>query len=269
METRLYQEMYELEQQHWWFCARRNIIVDLIRRGLTQGKILDVGCGTGFILEKLQADYGEIYEAWGMDSAATAIAFCDQKKLVRVRQGQLDCPEGHDLPPNYFDLITFLDVIEHIEQDLAILLAAKPYLQRQGQVLITVPAYQFLWSEHDQVHHHQRRYNKADLQQLLTQAGYEILFISYFNTLLFPPIAMIRQAKRLTQSLLSMVTRFGWSSPLANFSQSQASDTKITSAWINQMLYEVFNWERKMISRLAMPFGVSLICLARKLESDG
>ena len=237
METKLYQEMYCVENQHWWFRARRSIISSLILKYLPQGKILDVGCGTGFVLEALKTQY----EVWGIDISKIAIQFCQEKGLTQVTQGVLD---KNTLPEHYFDLIMFLDMIEHLEHDLSALTQAKHYLKSQGQLLITVPAYQFLWSAHDEIHHHKRRYTKKQLTELLQQAGYEVIFSSYFNTFLFPLIAIARL--------------------IGNFlNRHQTSDVSLPTALVNQSLYQIFEWEKNLLPSLSFPFGVSIICLAR------
>ena len=246
MDSKLYQEMQSVESQHWWFRARREILISLILQYLPQGKILDVGCGTGFILEYLESKYSSQYEAWGIDISAIAIQFCQDKGLTKVAQGVL---EGNTLPLNNFDLIMFLDIIEHLDDDLAALNQAKHYLKSQGQILITVPAYQFLWSAHDEIHNHKRRYTKSQIVELLKQAGYEITFISYFNTFLFPLIAIAR----LIGNILN---------------RHHTSDISIPSDLINQSLYQIFRWEKKLLPSIPFPFGVSIICLAHNLETN-
>lgn len=245
MDDQLYREMHDVESQHWWFRARREILTNLIARSLPQGTILDVGCGTGFFLELLQSDYASQYESWGLDISAIALQFCHDKGLQKVEQGEID---RNTLPTNYFDLIMFLDIIEHLDRDLAALQRAKQYLKSQGQILITVPAYQFLWSAHDEIHNHKRRYTQSQIEELLQQAGYEISFISYFNTFLFPLIFLARIIGKLLR-------------------RHHASDVSLPSALVNQCLYQIFSWERNLVPSISFPFGVSIVCLARKLET--
>jgi SAM-dependent methyltransferase len=245
MENKLYQEMYAIESEHWWFRARRDILTHLIVKYIPQGNILDVGCGTGFMLEALQTEWDSKGEIWGIDIAEAAVQVCHEKGLNQVRQGVLG---NNALPADYFDLVMFLDMIEHLEQDLPALHQAKHYLKPQGQILITVPAYQFLWSAHDEIHHHKRRYTKNMLTDLLHQAGYEAVFISYFNTFLFPLIAIARLIGNILQ-------------------RHHQSDAKMPSALVNHLLYQVFRVEKILLSRISFPFGVSLVCLARNLQT--
>lgn len=243
MDSKIYQEMYEVESKHWWFRARRDILTNLIVKYISQGNILDVGCGTGFILESLKNVNTSKFETWGIDISEIAVEVCHEKGLANVAQGLL---EANDLPTDYFDLVMFLDIIEHLDQDSSALVNAKHYLKNQGKILITVPAYQFLWSAHDEIHHHKRRYTKQKLTELLQQAGYEVIFSSYFNTFLFPLIAIARL--------------------IGNFSNRRhASDASLPTDWVNQSLYQIFGWEKQFLSYLSFPFGVSIICLARKL----
>ncbi|PZU96169.1 MAG: class I SAM-dependent methyltransferase [Pseudanabaena sp.] len=240
MEIELYQEMYSLERQHWWFLARRKILTGLISHYLPQGQVLDVGCGTGFILEELQKSSNN-YNAWGLDNAEPAIAFCQQKKLTRITQGIL----GHDgLTKHSFDMVMFLDVIEHLDEDEQAVELAKDYLSLVGKLLITVPAYQFLWSAHDQIHGHKRRYTKKKLIELLHKTGYEVSYISYFNTFLFPLIAIARLLGNLRD-------------------RHQASDVSLPPSPVNQLLYQIFRWEKYFLPYLSFPFGVSIVCVAK------
>ncbi|MDX2256353.1 MAG: class I SAM-dependent methyltransferase [Pseudanabaenaceae cyanobacterium bins.39] len=259
MEQELYQEMYAVERQHWWFRARREILVKCLVEHLAGGKVLDVGCGTGFMLEILQSEFGDRYESWGLDMAAMAIAFCQAKGLERIYQGTL-ADHGASLPTEYFDMLMFLDTIEHINDDFAVLMQGHRYLQDRGHILITVPAYQFLWSGHDVVHGHYRRYTKSQLADLVHRAGYEVRFMSYFNTLLFPPIVIAR--------LINNFRNYFRSHNVKN-TQDSHSDAKLPAALVNQLLYQVFQWERQWLPNFSFPFGVSIICLAQRQPHYG
>ncbi len=237
MEKVLYDEMRENETDHWWFQARREILVQIINSFVPKGAaVLDVGCGTGFILEKLQHDY----DAHGLDHAEVAVNYCHERGLTFVKQGFLG---EETFNGKKFQLVSFLDVIEHIEDDLAVISIAKSYLSNDGYLMITVPAFQFLWSAHDEIHHHKRRYTKDSLTNLLEKAGYTVRYITYFNTLLFPMIALIRAVGNLT-------------------GRHNASDAKPANKLLNDTLYQVFKSEQTLLPKVNLPFGVSLLAIA-------
>jgi 2-polyprenyl-3-methyl-5-hydroxy-6-metoxy-1,4-benzoquinol methylase len=237
MEKVLYDEMRQNETDHWWFQARREILLQVIKSFVPKGAaVLDVGCGTGFILEALQHEY----DVYGLDHAEVAVNYCHERGLTCVKQGLLG---EETFNGKKFQLVLFLDVIEHIEDDLAVVSIAKQYLSENGIVMITVPAFQFLWSAHDEIHHHKRRYTKESLTSLLLRAGYTVRYITYFNTLLFPIIALIRAVGNLT-------------------GRRNASDAKPENKLINDMLYRVFKSERVLLPNISLPFGVSLLAVA-------
>ncbi|MFQ3597958.1 MAG: class I SAM-dependent methyltransferase [Chloroherpetonaceae bacterium] len=237
MEKVLYDEMRESETEHWWFQARREILLQVTKTFVPKGAaILDVGCGTGFILEKLKHDY----DAHGLDHAEVAVDHCHKRGLTFVKHGLLG---EETFNGKKFQLISFLDVIEHIEDDLTVVSMAKQYLSENGIVMITVPAFEFLWSAHDEIHHHKRRYTKQTLTALLEKAGYTVRYSSYFNTLLFPMIALVRVVGNLS-------------------GRRNASDAKPENKLINDVLYRVFKSERALLPNMSLPFGVSLLAIA-------
>lgn len=229
--------MYRLERKHWWFRARREILESLIAAQVPAGSsVLDVGCGTGFILERLR----DRYDVHGLDDAEIAVEFCHSKGLNFVERGILG--EVHLSRPSY-DLVTLLDVIEHVDDDVGILRAAKDVLAPGGRVLVTVPALSMLWSNHDVVHHHRRRYDRVMLTRALAAAGLRPTWMSYFNSLLFPLIAAARIVGKLKGDT-------------ANDSDS------VPRGPVNELLYQTFRAEQSLLSRVSLPIGVSIVCLA-------
>lgn len=242
MERSVYEDMYRLERKHWWFRARREILGSLVETHVAAGSsILDVGCGTGFILERLR----DRYEVHGLDDAAIAVEFCHSKGLSFVERGILGQAR---LSRDSYDLVTLLDVIEHVDDDVGILRSAKDVLAPGGQVLVTVPALSMLWSNHDVVHHHRRRYDRPMLTRALRSAGLEPTWMSYFNTLLFPLIAAARLAGKIKGDT-------------ANDSDS------IPGAPVNELLYRTFRAEQALLPRMSLPVGVSIVCLAKPCPS--
>jgi SAM-dependent methyltransferase len=244
MERHVYEDMNRLERSHWWFVARREILAKVIGRYVSPGgAILDVGCGTGFVLEELK----DRYEVHGLDAAEVAVDFCHQKGLPNVHLGILG---ETDFGRRDFDLVTFLDVIEHLDDDVAAMKNARALMKKDGLLLVTVPAFQFLWSAHDVVHHHRRRYTRTDLERAVRAAGFEPLYVSYFNTVLFPLIFSARMAGKL-------------------LGRDGASDAEhAPPTLLNKVLQAAFSAEKAVLPNLSMPFGVSLICLAKPAQSS-
>lgn len=239
MEDALYDQFYEVEQQHWWFVARQDILLrylDNFIRLKPEARILDVGCGTGALLQELS----KRAHAYGLDASERAIAYCRRRGLKNVYCGNL-----HAVPTNHlFDCITLFDVIEHLENDVDVLIDARSLLKDSGTILITVPAYQWMWSEHDVRNHHKRRYSAPQLRDVVRQAGYTVVHCTYFNTLLFP-LALIRRL---------------WSKAV----NSHTNDLELPSQPVNALFREIFRVEKYLLPWASLPFGVSIFCHAVK-----
>jgi SAM-dependent methyltransferase len=241
MERAVFDRMAELDQDHWWFLARRRILKRLIERIVRppqKAKILEVGCATGHNLAMLKC-FGSL-DACELDRCARAVA---NKRLPgKVKSAKL--PDLSMFKRSGYDLIALLDVLEHVPDDLASLRAIHMRLKPGGALLLTVPANPWMWSAHDAAHHHFRRYTRKQLEDLFLRSGLEVQLLSYFNTLLFPLVAAAR--------VLGKITRKG------------SADDKLPSAWVNSTLNAVFGLEAGLIGRLPMPFGVSLVAVVRR-----
>ena len=242
MEEQVYRTLYAVEKEHWWYAARKEILLRYLEERLRlprTARVLDVGCGTGAILEALSARY----DAWGSDVAPQAIAFCRERGLTRLHTGTLD-----QYPPSApFDLITMLDMVEHVEDDRGLLRAAHTLLGKGGHMLITVPAFPSLWSRYDEILHHKRRYTRAGLRTLVSSSGFAIEHMSFLNCFLFPVAWIRRAAARATGS-------------------DGAGDLQVPPRLLNAALRETFRVERHVLTRASLPFGLSLMCLARREE---
>ena len=187
MEEHVYRQLYELEDTHWWFRGRRAVIHALLARTpLTdRPRILDAGCGTGRNI----TEYAQFGETAGVDPSPEAVAFCHARGLAQVTQSGVE-----ELPfdDGAFDLITATDVLEHIPDDGGAARELRRVTRPGGHLLVTVPAYQWLWSQHDDSHHHQRRYTLPRLRAVLTAAGWRPIVQTYFNSILLAPIAAVR-----------------------------------------------------------------------------
>jgi SAM-dependent methyltransferase len=242
-----YREYFELEDRHWWFVGRRTIFLSLLDAHLPAipsartRDILDVGCGTGTMVRHL----GRYGEARGADTSGEAIRFCRERGIDSVVQ-----TSGTTLPydEDSFDLVTALDVIEHIDDDRGTLTDLRRILRPGGHLLVSVPAYEFLWGPQDEVSEHKRRYTLKELGRRLDEAGFHTRRLTYFNTLLFPPIAAIR---------LLRPHRPGRSEPKSDFRFT-------VPRWACRTLAAIFGMEAALLRRVDLPFGVSILALAVK-----
>jgi SAM-dependent methyltransferase len=239
MERVVYQEMAELDDRHWWYRARRRIIADLIQREARlpkDARILELGCGTGHNLAMLSA-FGHV-EGLELDDEARALS---EKRLGRkVMSSPL--PELAEVPDCNYDLIGAFDVIEHIDDDRAALASIATKLRPGGKFVMTVPAHQWMWSAHDVVNHHRRRYSKRTLKDLLESSPLKLDKIGYFNSLLFPLAVAERAASRLRGK--------------------EDASVKLPLAPLNMALEKTFAVERYLVGRLPLPPGLSLFAVA-------
>jgi SAM-dependent methyltransferase len=248
VRKQFYAEYFALEDKHWWFVGRRRLFLELLGRVFRSAnssparEILDVGCGTGTMLQYLSA-YGN---TTGADADAEAVYFCRRRGLENVRQ-----LTDTTLPfePGMFDLVTMLDVLEHIDDDLGMLREVFRVLKPEGLLLATVPAYRFLWGAQDEISLHKRRYRAEELKRRLEEAGFSLMKLSYFNTLLFPFIAAIRLGRKVVPG---------------NASELKSDFTLTKAGFLNRVLASIFSFERHLVSRFDLPFGVSIVAVARK-----
>lgn len=245
MENSLYDQFNLIEDNHWWFRGRRAILNYFVgkyfRPHTKTPSILDVGCGCGANLSFLSS-YGNVS---GVDTSEQSLAYCKQKFDYHVEYAHL--PDGLDVKFSNLNLITAFDVIEHIEDDMAAIKTLHQRLSVNGMLICTVPAYMWMWSEHDEINHHKRRYTKLELKKKLEAVGFTVRYSSYFNTILFPFAAI----PRLLKKILPKKT-------------SPKSDFAIYGETINRILTSVFSSEHKLMNHLSLPFGVSILIVAEK-----
>lgn len=247
MKSFLYEEIARLEERHWWFVGRRRIVFDLIDSHVSPPvRILDAGCGAGFTTAAL-AVFGEVA---AFDMAPEAID-CAARKAPVVKLGTITAIPYAD---GCFDMVTALDVLEHEEDEATALGELSRVLKPGGILVITVPACRFLWSPHDEVNGHKRRYSAGELRAKLRQGGFEILKLSYYNALLFVPIALARFFR----------CRF----PARQ--EPKLSDFSVLHRKpVNAILSAIFSLERHLLRYVDLPFGVSLVCVAERVEGFG
>ena len=191
MDRLLELQTHELEDRHWWYRGRRRIIDVLMRRlELPPGaKILDAGCGSG----RNMVEFARVGTVTGVEISDASIARARERGIGEVVQSSItELP----LPDDRFDVAVCLDVIEHIEDDLRALRELRRVVRPGGILLVTVPAYQWLWSEHDVINHHKRRYTRKTLSAAAEQAGWEATRTTYFNGCLLPVAIVHRRLAR-------------------------------------------------------------------------
>jgi SAM-dependent methyltransferase len=238
MKQKAYDEMSNTEDYHWWFVARRKILEDKLKTlNLPKNaKILEIGIGTGGNLEML-AKFGEVQ---GIEMNPRAIELAHQKTNNNFNIHEGMCPDGIPTFADKFDLICMFDVLEHIEKDEETLLALHTLLAKNGTLMITVPAYLWLWSMHDKHLHHHRRYTARRLSYDANIAGWTKQDMSYFNFMLFPVIALIRIKDKILKK--------------DNFTGAEPPTPAI-----NALLRRIFGFEKYILRVVKFPFGVSII----------
>ena len=241
MDRIVYDRMAAHDSTHWWYRARRDILADYLAREAhlpADARILEIGCGTGHNLPML-ARFGEV-EAIEIDPAARAIA---SERLGRA-VGAAPLPALPGVERGAYDLIAVLDVVEHIADDVAALKAMGECLKPGGRILIAVPAHAWLWSAHDVVNHHHRRYSKRTLAAAIAAAGLAHNGLRWFNSLLFPLAAATRIAGRMA-------------------GRDDSDDSPPPPA-LNTLFETIFRLERHLIGRVPMSLGVSIVTLASR-----
>ena len=243
MDLHTYEILYRTEETHWWLAARRNIVLDWIRQrypGRHDLDMLDAGCGTGLMLQELKS----LGTAEGVDISEEALQFCRKRGLENVRNADL---MGLPFEDGRFDFVTALDVLEHLDEDTGALQEFRRVLKPGGRIFIFAPAHRWLWSLQDEVSHHKRRYVARTLREAVVSAGLEVERQTYVSTFLLPVIFLGRQ-------WLKVRRRF----------HEYDTENDLHPKWSNGLLRSIFQLEIPILRRTNMPFGASLLCVARK-----
>lgn len=244
MQQHTYAIMDRVEDSHWWFVGRRAILETFLKKVASSLvtrhsplQILDIGCGTGANLEML-AQFGQ---AEGVDVSDDALEFC-QKKGLKVQKGLAETLPYDD---ETFDITTALDVIEHLDDDIAGLKEMFRVTKKGGYAVVFVPAFMWLWGVQDDISHHRIRYTKAQITERLEKAGFTIDRATYANFTFFAPILGGRTIMKLTGI-------------------KPESENNITINGLNGIFGKIFSAERFWLKNLNFPFGVSIVITARK-----
>jgi SAM-dependent methyltransferase len=235
-------QTHQAEDRHWWYRGRRKVLDGAIAAlGLPENaRILDAGCGSGRNMVEL-ARFGTVT---GVELSDTSVALARARNAGEVVEGSvLEMPFAEDS----FDLAVSLDVIEHLEDDLGALRELRRTIAPGGLLLVTVPAYQWLWSGHDEINHHHRRYTRRTLQRVAEQAGWQQARTTYFNSLLLPVAIVLRVLDRFSRK-----------------TTESSLDLWIPPEPLNTALEQPLNLEAALIAHGArIPAGLSLMAVFR------
>ena len=248
MDPAEYATMYNLEDTYWWFQGRHRIVTGLLESlpdfGRGRHRVLDMGCGTGLMLRHL-ADRG-----WpvGLDFSPLALEFSGKRGAGRLVRGDVTHAPFADAS---FDLVTALDLAEHVEDDGAFFSETMRVLEAGGHLVLTVPAHPFLWSEHDDALYHHRRYTRRAVRRRLREAGFEVQRLTFCITFTFPIIVGFRLLQRA-------------------FGKKDKPKTHhvILPGWANRLLMWSVRLEGFLLKWMNLPFGVTIAAVARKPQSQ-
>lgn len=249
MESAEYRRMYELEDHHWWFQGRLNLVTRLLEKHGPKfpnrpATLLDIGCGTGLFLSK-QASH---YRTFGLDFSRDALEFSHSRGLERIV-----CADSQKSPfaANSFDVVTAFDLIEHVDGDRTLVEEAWRVLRPGGILIATVPAHPMLWSAHDIALHHKRRYVRKDFDALFDSRHWKRIRLTWAFCAIYPVAALIRSFHR-------MIPKSG---------EPQA-DTGHTPAWLNSILASWHRLETAWALQHNLPWGLTILTVREKLEES-
>jgi ubiquinone/menaquinone biosynthesis C-methylase UbiE len=245
MNPQEYDRMRQLEDWYWWFVARREAALQFtedFRPRREPLRVLDAGCGTGALLDRLEAR-SEI-ELYGLDFSGQALSYTRQRGHNRLVQGDLT---RLPFPDGTFDVVTALDVVEHVREDEQALREVNRVLRPDGVLLVSVPAFRFLWGPHDTALQHFRRYTAGEMGVLMRRTGFRVSKLTYLLCLLFPAF--------LAQRLLARLR------PRKEKPQAQVIPV---GAFLNRLLIRLQGMELALARRLNLPFGATVFCVAQK-----
>lgn len=232
----------KIEDVHWWFKARRDLMLSVLQKHVPAGDnrlVVEIGCGTGGNLKFLQ----RYYRVAGVDISPEAVGHTSKRVNCPVHLGDFrDRLSGmwEDI-----DAVILADVLEHVDDDAGFLKDIVKSLKPGSVVLLTVPAHMFIWSRHDVVLGHRRRYSARMLRSLWKDLNVEEAFFTSFSCILSPAIALYRLFRR-------------------NGLEAHKSDLSMPPLWLNSVLYRIFSIETYLTRELPLPFGVSYLTVLRK-----
>ncbi|MCC1483701.1 class I SAM-dependent methyltransferase [Winogradskyella immobilis] len=230
------------EKHHFWFKARRSFVKQLLYETSKDSKILDIGCSSGVLIQDLIDCGFNANNIHGIDISERAI---ERSKVLGIKQTQIMDAQNIKFS-HTFDLLIASDCLEHLKNDNQALHNWYNLLNPGGKLIVFVPAYQFLWSRHDEANNHYRRYTKLGLKRKLIASNFIIEKASYWNTLLFLPIALVRLFNKLF------------------LSKAKTNTSTLKTPVGNTLFYSILKLENKLLSKISFPFGVSTFCVVTK-----
>jgi len=250
MELELQARYHEVGNSYWWLVGKYEIIMDCIAQLVPADQsvtVLDAGCGPGNLLDRLR----ECGNVTGSDLSLDALRFCQSRGYRWLLRSHLD---RLALRSETFDLVTAIDVLEHMPDDLAGLREIHRVLRPGGLVILTVPAFQVLWGKHDELYGHYRRYRTAQVAALLEASHLDVVKLSYFQPLYFLPLLLFRRWKQVW-----------WRA--GDRSRERHDDFVPLAPWANRLLTRLLAAERHVLRRWNFPFGATLLAVGRKRQT--
>lgn len=244
MEQALYHILKDNARNHWWYRGRLGILKQFVDGFIATGgnrRLLSMGCGIGSELLMLK-NYGEVF---GVDPSEEVVLH--HKRNNEGNRVLLGSAEKIPFPDAWFDAVFAMDVIEHTPDDKIAIREAFRVLKNGGIGFFSVPAYQWLWNESDIRAHHFRRYTRKQFIELFVQAGFTIMHVTYFNTFLFLPIALVKLVSKIWESR-----------------QLVGAEVKTPNVFLNRLLFSIFSLERFFLRYIVFPFGISIFVVVRK-----
>jgi 2-polyprenyl-3-methyl-5-hydroxy-6-metoxy-1,4-benzoquinol methylase len=247
MDKKFEQKYHQLEGKHWWFKSRRDAILKFVKGHPVNSKILDVGCSSGHLLSNIVELGFPKTNLYGIDVSSEGV------EIART-SGFSNCFVMDGMAPEMehssYDVIISSDSLEHMQYDAEALDAWFLLLKPGGTLIVFVPAFMALWSKHDIVNHHFRRYTQSQLIGAINAAGFVVSKSGYWNFFLFLPIAFVRMLQKLLPQSVSNL--------------NHSDDLRLPPNWVNTLLKSLLTLENSLIAWFPLPFGVSTFCVAHK-----
>lgn len=242
MQEECYHKIYLNEERHWWLRSKIDIIRELLKKygGMGGAKVLDAGCGTSFLSKSIFNDLGKVYN---VDNFPLSLEYSRRRGMINVINSDLN---KLPFPDGFFDVGICMDVIEHNQDDQGLVCELSRVIKSGGLLLAAVPAMPALWGPQDKKLGHFKRYMKDDFGKLF-EKDFEILKLSYFNSLLFLPVFILRKLFNLFPAILK-----------------ERDELDINNKFVNYILYKIFHSEAFLLKHIDFPFGVSVLAVARK-----